>query len=105
VIVESPTKAKTIGAFLGKGFTVKSSFGHVRDLPKGKMGVDTEHDFAPSYVIPTKARKTVTELKKLAASPMKFTSPPTKTAKEKLFMAPCRSAGRRPGKTQAHHFS
>jgi len=67
VIVESPTKAKTIGAFLGKGFTVKSSFGHVRDLPKGKMGVDMEHDFAPSYVIPTKARKTVTELKKLAA--------------------------------------
>ena len=66
MIVESPTKAKTIGAFLGKGFTVKSSFGHVRDLPKGKMGVDTEHDFAPSYIIPTKARKTVTELKKLA---------------------------------------
>ena len=67
VIVESPTKAKTIGAFLGKGFVVKSSFGHVRDLPKGKMGVDTEHDFAPTYVIPTKARKTVTDLKKCAA--------------------------------------
>jgi DNA topoisomerase-1 len=67
VIVESPTKAKTIGAFLGRGFTVKSSFGHVRDLPKGKMGVDTEADFKASYVIPTKARKTVSELKKLAA--------------------------------------
>ncbi len=66
VIVESPTKAKTISAFLGKGFTVKSSFGHVRDLPKGKMGVDVEHDFAPTYVIPTKARKTVTDLKKSA---------------------------------------
>lgn len=66
VIVESPTKAKTIGKFLGKGFVVQSSFGHVRDLPKSKLGVDTEHDFAPSYVIPTKAKKTVTQLKKLA---------------------------------------
>ena len=67
VIVESPTKAKTIGSFLGKNFTVKSSFGHVRDLPKGKMGVDTEHGFIPTYVIPTKSRKIVTELKKAAA--------------------------------------
>ncbi len=67
VIVESPTKAKTIGSFLGKGYVVKSSFGHVRDLPKGKMGVDIEHDFKPSYVVPTKARKTVTDLKKSAA--------------------------------------
>ena len=67
VIVESPTKAKTIGKFLGKHFVVKSSFGHVRDLPKGKLGVDTEHDFAPTYVIPTKARKIVTDLKKSAA--------------------------------------
>jgi DNA topoisomerase I len=67
VIVESPTKAKTIGSFLGKNFIVKSSFGHVRDLPKGKMGVDVEHGFAPTYVIPTKSRKVVTELKKAAA--------------------------------------
>jgi DNA topoisomerase I len=67
VIVESPTKAKTIGRFLGKDFIVKSSFGHIRDLPKGKLGVDIEHDFAPTYVIPTTARKTVTDLKKTAA--------------------------------------
>ncbi len=67
VIVESPTKAKTIGRFLGKDFIVKSSFGHIRDLPKGKLGVDIEHDFAPTYVIPTKAKKTVTDLKKTAA--------------------------------------
>lgn len=66
VIVESPTKAKTITGFLKKGFTVKSSFGHIRDLPASKMGVDTEHDFTPTYVIPTKAKKNVTELKKLA---------------------------------------
>lgn len=66
VIVESPTKAKTISKFLGKGYSVQSSFGHVRDLPKGKFGVDVEHDFEPKYVVPTKSRKTVTALKKTA---------------------------------------
>ena len=64
LIVESPTKAKTIKKFLGRDFTVPSSFGHIRDLPKSKMGVDTEHDFAPHYIIPMKAKKTVTALKK-----------------------------------------
>ena len=64
VIVESPTKAKTIKKFLGKNFTVKSSFGHVRDLPKNGMGVDIEKDFAPHYEIPDKARVKVEELKK-----------------------------------------
>ncbi|MEY4723115.1 MAG: topoisomerase topoisomerase protein [Candidatus Parcubacteria bacterium] len=67
VIVESPTKAKTISKFLGKGFTVLSSFGHVRDLPKNKIGVDTEHGFVPEYIIPTKAKKVVGELKRAAA--------------------------------------
>ena len=66
IIVESPTKAKTITKFLGKGFTVKSSFGHVRDLPKSGMGVDIEKDFAPSYEIPDKARIKVTELLKFS---------------------------------------
>jgi len=66
VIVESPTKAKTISKFLGKGFVVESSFGHIRDLPKSDIGIDIEHDFKPRYVIPTKAKKTVTKLKKLA---------------------------------------
>ncbi len=68
VIVESPTKARTIQKFLGKAFRVESSFGHVRDLPKSKMGVDVEHDFAPQYVVPTKNRKRVNELKKIAAA-------------------------------------
>jgi DNA topoisomerase-1 len=67
VIVESPTKAKTISKFLGKGFAVKSSFGHVRDLPKSDMGIDIEKNFAPEYVIPEKAAVKVTELKKYAA--------------------------------------
>lgn len=66
VIVESPTKAKTISKFLGKGYTVLSSFGHVRDLPKSTLGVDTEKDFTPKYVIPTKQRKNVNALKKAA---------------------------------------
>lgn len=67
VIVESPTKAKTITKFLGTGYKVESSFGHIRDLPKSQMGIDIEHNFTPKYIIPTKARKTVTGLKKLAA--------------------------------------
>lgn len=66
VIVESPTKAKTITKFLGKGFTVESSFGHIRDLPKSDIGIDVANDFKPRYVIPTKAKKVVTKLKKLA---------------------------------------
>ncbi|HBP01194.1 MAG: topoisomerase protein [Candidatus Moranbacteria bacterium GW2011_GWE1_49_15] len=63
VIVESPTKAKTISKFLGKGFTVKSSFGHVRDLPKSEMGIDIEKNFEPRYVVPTKAREKISSLK------------------------------------------
>ena len=67
VIVESPTKAATISRFLENGYQVTSSYGHVRDLPKSKIGIDTEHDFEPSYIIPVKAKKRVTELKKLSA--------------------------------------
>lgn len=49
VIVESPAKAKTIGKYLGPGYEVKASMGHVRDLPKSKLGVDVEHGFQPDY--------------------------------------------------------
>ncbi|MFH1780813.1 MAG: type I DNA topoisomerase [Candidatus Nealsonbacteria bacterium] len=64
VIVESPTKSKTLQGFLGKGYKVLASYGHVRDLPKGELGIDIEKDFEPRYVIPTKARKTLNNLKK-----------------------------------------
>lgn len=64
VIVESPTKAKTIAKFLGKDYKVESSYGHIRDLPKSKIGIDIDHNFEPEYVIPTKARKRVNQLKK-----------------------------------------
>lgn len=66
VIVESPAKAKTIEGFLGKDFTVKSSFGHIRDLPQKKLSVDTENDFLPEYVVPKDKEALVKELKKLA---------------------------------------
>lgn len=62
VIVESPTKAKTIKQFLGKGYSIESSFGHVRDLPQKELAIDTEHDFKPKYVIIPRARKTVNQL-------------------------------------------
>ncbi len=66
VIVESPTKAKTITKFLSKDFKVESSFGHIRDLPEKKLGVDVENDFQPEYVIPTKAQKQVKKLQELS---------------------------------------
>ncbi len=66
VIVESPAKAKTIEGFLGKDFLVKSSFGHVRDLVKKGMAVDTENKFQPKYEISPDKEKVVNELKKLS---------------------------------------
>lgn len=66
IIVESPTKARTLSRFLGGAFSVEASMGHVRDLPKSTLGVDVEHDFAPTYIIPKDKQKHVTELKKLA---------------------------------------
>lgn len=66
VIVESPAKAKTIERFLGDRFTVKSSFGHIRDLQKKDLGVDIEHDFLPNYEISPDKKTVVRDLKKLA---------------------------------------
>lgn len=68
VIVESPAKAKTIEGYLGKDFTVKSSFGHVRDLPKDGLAVDVTNGFRPSYEISPDKKKLVSELKTLAKS-------------------------------------
>jgi len=64
VIVESPAKASTINKFLGPEYVVRSSMGHVRDLPKSKMGVDIEHDFKPHYIAIAGRKKVVTQLKK-----------------------------------------
>ena len=67
VIVESPAKAKTIEKFLGKDFVVKSSFGHIRDLPSKDISIDIEHGFKPKYVISEDKGKVVGELKKEVA--------------------------------------
>jgi len=64
IIVESPTKAKTISKFLGDEYKVVSSYGHLRDLPKSEIGIDVEKNFEPRYIIPTKAKKRVSALKK-----------------------------------------
>jgi DNA topoisomerase-1 len=68
VIVESPAKAKTIEKYLGKDYKVLSSYGHVRDLPKGNLSIDVERNFTPEYEIPSDKKKIVTELTKEAKS-------------------------------------
>ncbi len=76
IIVESPSKARTIKKYLGRGYSVKASVGHIRDLPKTKLGVDVEKEFAPKYVTIKGKEKVIKELRKAAES-----------AKE-IFLAP-----------------
>ena len=66
VIVESPAKARTVGRFLGKGYTVRASVGHVRDLLRSQLSVDVENEFAPKYRVPNEKKEVVKELKGLA---------------------------------------
>lgn len=66
VIVESPAKAKTVGRFLGKGYSVRASVGHVRDLLKSQLSVDVDNNFEPKYRVPNEKKEIVKELKKLA---------------------------------------
>lgn len=68
VIVESPAKARTLARFLGRGYVIKASMGHVRDLPKSKFGVDVDNGFEPNYVTIKKQQKVVSELKSAAKS-------------------------------------
>ena len=68
LIVESPAKAKTIEAILGKDFQVKSCFGHIRDLEKNDMGIDINNNFKPKYIVPADKERVVKELKSLAKS-------------------------------------
>ncbi len=78
VIVESPAKARTVGRFLGSGFEVRASIGHIRDLPANRLGVDVENDFAPHYVIPAKKKDVVRQLRdqaKTASSVFLATDP------------------------------
>ncbi|HZQ39004.1 MAG TPA: type I DNA topoisomerase [Dehalococcoidia bacterium] len=66
VIVESPAKAKTVASILGKEYEVKASIGHVRDLPKSRLGVDVEHGFLPQYIVPRDKSDVVGQIKKAA---------------------------------------
>ena len=68
VIVESPAKAKTIQKYLGKGFTVEASLGHVKDLPKSTAGADIDNDFETDYIVIPGKEKVLAKLKKLALS-------------------------------------
>ncbi len=64
LVVESPVKMKTLSKFLGKDFVIKATYGHIKDLPKSKMGVDVDHDFKPQFTVVKGKAKIVAELKK-----------------------------------------
>jgi DNA topoisomerase-1 len=82
LIVESPAKAATIKKYLGKGYNVIASMGHVRDLPKSTMGVDIEHDFKPKYIpIRGKGDADKQAQKRSKAERRRYISPPTPTAR------------------------
>src|SRR4051812_50083382 len=90
VVVESPAKAKTINKYLGKDFTVLASMGHVRDLPKSKLGVDVDEGFEPSYEVIASRKKVLKELKDEAKKSDDIFIAPAPTAKAE------RTAGHRP---------
>ena len=95
VIVESPAKAKTISGYLGPGYVVEASFGHVRDLPRNaadvpakykeqpwaRLGVDVDNDFAPLYVVSPDRKQQITKLKELTKEVDESTSPQMRTAR------------------------
>lgn len=85
VIVESPSKAKTIGKFLGSRYKVIASVGHVRDLPKSKLGIDIDNDFEPRYISIRGKGDIIKELKKKRRMLQKSTSRPTRTVREKRY--------------------
>lgn len=85
VIVESPAKAKTIGKYLGKDFTVKACMGHLRDLPKSTLGVDLEHDFEPVYKPIKGKEEIISDLKKAAKVRIPCIWQPTRTGKARPF--------------------
>ena len=84
VIVESPAKAKTIEKYLGSGYKVTASMGHLRDLPKSKMGVDIEHGFEPQYIPVRDKRSLSMSSRRKRRTPKPSFSPLTLTARERL---------------------
>lgn len=85
VIVESPAKVKTIKKFLGSNYEVVASQGHVRDLPKSTLGIDTEHDFEPKYITIRGKGDILAHLRREVKRQIRFILQPTLTVKERLF--------------------
>ena len=81
VIVESPAKAKTITKYLGPGYQVKASMGHVRDLPKSKLGVDVEHGFTLDYQPIKGKEEVIDDLKRRQRRAIRSSWPPTRTGR------------------------
>ena len=105
VIVESPAKAKTIGKYLGPDYEVRASMGHLRDLPKSKLGVDVEHDFEPNYRPIRGKEELINELKKLSkASDTVYLATDPDREGEAISLAPEEPAGSQRRKSQASHF-
>lgn len=100
VIVESPAKAKTIEKFLGKDYSVKSSFGHIRDLPKKGINIDIEHDFAPTYAVPADKAKVVKELKAAAKGAMVWLASDEDREGEAISWHLCEALGLKPETTK-----
>jgi len=100
VIVESPAKAKTIEQYLGKDFSVKSSFGHVRDLPKKGLNIDIEHDFKPSYEVSPDKTKVVRELKKAAKESEVWLATDEDREGEAIAWHLCEALGLKPAQTK-----
>ena len=66
IVVESPTKARTLSRFLGKDYVVEATMGHIKDLPKSDLAVDIEHDFAPNYVLMEKKSENIKKIRTAA---------------------------------------
>ena len=91
VIVESPAKVKTVKKYLGANYEVAASMGHVRDLPKSRLGIDVEHDFEPKYItIRGKGELLASLRKSRKKKQIKFISQLTLTARERQFPGICR---------------
>lgn len=86
VIVESPAKAKTISKYLGKNYTVEASMGHVRDLPKSKLGVDIEENFTPKYITIRGKGELINKLKKQQKRLIKYILQQTPIEKGKQYL-------------------
>ncbi len=100
VIVESPAKAKTIEKYLGKDYTVKSSFGHIRDLPKKGLSIDKANNFEPTYEISPEKKRTVAELKKLAKTHTVWLASDEDREGEAISWHLCMALGLDPKKTK-----